>query len=137
MLLTPHIYNILSSARRLAAALIIIFAIIGGFSAAQAVDLSSNPYIKTAPYHAPPLARQSFSGQASGSGKAAARPQFTAPGVQYRPARIIDPNKAVNHRQWCQNNHPSYRAADNSYRPFDKSNTLRPARIPCVSPYSR
>ncbi|KAA6405897.1 BA14K family protein [Candidatus Tokpelaia sp.] len=136
MLLTPHFYNILSSARCLAA-LIINSAIIGGFPAAQAVDLSGNPYIKAAPYHAPPLARQSFAGQAGGSGKAAARPQFTAPGVRYRPARIIDPNKAVNHRQWCQNNHPSYRATDNSYRPFDKSGTLRPARVPCVSPYSR
>jgi len=103
--------------------------------ARPAIDLSGNPYIKAAPYRPPPLPLAPPAPQTGG--KAAARPRFEPPGVHYRPAPLSSPARAANHRQWCQRNHPSYRAADNSYRPFDKSSARLPARLPCVSPYSR
>lgn len=106
---------------------------------AHAVDLSGNPYIKAAPYQPPPLppvVSSPTSRQAAGGRNADKAQPFAPPNIEYRPPRFADPGKAARHEQWCRRSHPSYRPADNTYRPFDKSGAMpAQARVPCVSPY--
>lgn len=106
---------------------------------AAAVSLSGNPYIKAPPYQPPPLhsAPAAPLGGYPPARKAESQAPYNPPLTQYRPRPLTRPGRAAQHDLWCRQNHPSYRPADNSYRPFDRSNTMPPqARRPCISPYS-
>jgi|GEM_PF-3249812 len=102
--------------------------------AAQAmVSLGGDPYVRPEPYHAPAIPH--LGTEPLGGVSPNYRAPYNPPAVNYQPKRFVNPSLAPQHDLWCRQNHPSYRASDNSYIPYNKGGYKSGmARIPCISP---